>query len=117
MTYKIIKPQVIETSMLDDKDMLRQFVHMYLSQSPYDFEKLETSIYTADFENIRNHAHHIKPTMIYIGAHALHSNFQELEDLARAGNDLPEIQRKFEETKSLFENMLSELRFFLSEIP
>ena len=116
MNYEIIIPDIILTSMMKDKELVRQFVEMYLTQSPDDFRKLEASITEADLENIRNYAHHIKPTMTYIGAELLHQNFQELEDLARVGDNFPEIQRKFDEIKALFEKMLAELRFFLLEM-
>lgn len=116
MTYEIIQPQVIISSMMNDKEMIKQFVDMYLTQSPDDFQKLESSVAASDHANVRNHAHHIKPTMAYIGANSLHQGFQELENLARERSEFSDIQYKFEKIKQDFEKMLDELRLFAQNL-
>lgn len=116
MTYEIINPEIIISSMMDDKNMIKQFVEMYLMQSPADFANLASSIESSDHVHVRDYAHHIKPTMAYIGAQSLQQNFQELEDMARDRSDFSEIEAKFESTKIHFERMLLELRMFLESM-
>jgi HPt (histidine-containing phosphotransfer) domain-containing protein len=116
MKYQFIKPEVIHASMMNDREMTRQFVEMYLIQCPMDFERLESSISQKDQIAIGHASHHIKPTMAYIGANELHLDFQELEDLARKQDDFDLIINKFNHLKQRFEALLSELSAFLREM-
>lgn len=116
MKYQIIKPEVIYSSMMENSDMVRQFVEMYLFQSPLDFERLAETVAQNDIKSIEGAAHHIKPTMEYIGATALRSDFQELEDLARQQRDFTLISEKFDSITIKFNELLVELKRFLEEI-
>lgn len=115
MSYKIINPEIIKKSMMGDSEMVRQFVDMYIKQSPIDFEALEHSVGKNNKQAIRDSAHHIKPTMEYIGATALRVAFQELEDMGREEADIHLISARFREVKYDFECMIEELRLFLME--
>lgn len=116
MSYEIIKPETIYSSMMNNRDMVGQFVEMYLLQSPLDFEKLADSIGQKDIVKIGDAAHHIKPTMEYIGATTLRLDFQELEDIARKHGDLDLITERFVAIKTQFDKLMTELRVFLEEV-
>ncbi|MCI0920208.1 Hpt domain-containing protein [Sphingobacterium rhinopitheci] len=110
--YKIINPTVIHESMMNNDSMVKQFVELYIAQCPLDFEALAQTIKQGDHKAISSAAHHIKPTMEYIGASNLRAHFQELEKLGSKESDIADIIKKFEEIKPKFELMLEELRYF-----
>lgn len=115
MNYKFIDKDIIRKSMMNNNDMVKKFIDMYLAQCPVDFENLSESIKAKDTEAIGSAAHHIKPTMTYIGATELRTNFQELETLGRQNASMEEITQKFEEIRPKFFQMLEELKMFDKE--
>lgn len=114
--YTIIAPEAIQNSMMGNKEMIKQFVQLYLTQSAVDFQNLENSIRSKVKSDIASSAHHIKPTMEYIGAIDLRTAFQQLETLAKQDADLTHIMEKFEMLKPSFEIMLQELKVFLDQL-
>lgn len=112
MNYKIIKPETICKSMMGNPDMIKQFVAIYLKQSPLDFQALEYSLTKDNVKTIGDKAHHIKPTMEYIGATPLRLSFQEIENMSRANVTIDLIREKFEEIKPQFQLMIEELESF-----
>lgn len=112
MAYKIINPESILKSMMGNKEMVKQFVQMYLMQTPLDFENLRKSIELGDHSSIKDAAHHIKPTMEYIGASNLREEFQAIENLAKENSDLSVIKHKFEKMNPDFELLIQELQEF-----
>ncbi|MFZ4863716.1 Hpt domain-containing protein [Sphingobacterium sp. Mn56C] len=112
MEFKLINPQEITAAMMDNNTLIKQFVEMYLFQSPIDFQALQQSIKNENKQSIADHAHHIKPTMAYIGAKTLQNNFQELEDLGKSGAEMTIIRDKFQRVHTDFNCMLKELADF-----
>lgn len=112
MEFKIINPTVISESMMHTDDLIKQFIELYLFQCPIDFKVLTDSIEKEDAKEISAAAHHIKPTMEYIGASDLRIHFQELEKLGSQNASIVEIREKFQEIKPKFELMLEELAQF-----
>lgn len=110
MTYKFINIDTINASMMGDDSMVKQFVQMYLMQMPIDFNNLESAIQSAIHSDIKDKAHHIKPTMQYIGASELQNDFQELETLGKENADLTLILTKFEAVKPKFKELIEELK-------
>lgn len=112
MEYKIIKPTVINASMMNNTEMILQFIEMYLQQCPTDFEKLHSAIDNGNFHTIRDLAHHIKPTMEYIGASDLRILFQKIEDASKEHVDIHLIVEQFNILKKEFELLLQELKHY-----
>jgi len=110
--FEIINPTIIRQSMMNNETMVKQFVDLYLSQCPIDFKALIDSIEQKDVQAISQAAHHIKPTMEYIGASDLRISFQELEKLGQRNAPFTELLSKFEEIKPRFSLMLEELTIF-----
>lgn len=113
MEFKIINPSVIRKSMMDNDEMITQFIELYLFQSPLDFEDLTIAMDNKNPKSIGTAAHHIKPTMEYIGASELRNDFQELEKLGYQEGKIDDIQEKYLDIKIKFELMLKELSLFL----
>ncbi len=115
MAYKIINPETINKSMMGNPKMVKQFIEMYIEQSPIDFQLLTNSLNNNNTTAIRDNAHHIKPTMEYIGATMLREAFQELENMGRDGVEMSIIRSRFREIKSNFDLMIEELKKFILE--
>lgn len=114
MKYKIIKPSIIQSSMMNNDAMIKEFVELYLRQCPIDFQSLTESIKAKDPYAIRSAAHHIKPTMEYIGATELRIDFQELENLGKEGLHFDQIETKYKDISVKFDLMLNELKDFIA---
>lgn len=114
--FNIIYPETIKKSMMNDNDMILQFVELYLIQSPIDFLNLNKSIIMQDLKAISAAAHHIKPTMEYIGAKDLKNKFQKLELLSSTNASFEEILATYQEIEKEFNIMLEELKIFKESI-
>ena len=110
MNYNIINIDTIKNSMMGNDDMVKQFVGMYLSQCPVDFENLEKAVSSQSHQDIKDAAHHIKPTMEYIGASNLRLAFQEIESMGKEKAKIELIAEKFNVLRLQFNDMLEELK-------
>jgi HPt (histidine-containing phosphotransfer) domain-containing protein len=107
--YKHIKPEIIEQSMFNNQDMIKEFINLYRAQTPLDFQKLTTAVNEKNHQEISNAAHHIKPTMEYIGALHLKNHLQKLESLATEIKNIAQIQTEFTVLKMQFDELFTEL--------
>ncbi|MBD1428983.1 MULTISPECIES: Hpt domain-containing protein [Sphingobacterium] len=110
MIFQIINLDIINESMMGNADLIKELVDLYISQSPGDFKALEDALSTGDTVLIRKTAHHIKPTMQYIGAKDLLQDFQVLENMAKEGVPIEEMNAQFQKIKPKFSLMLEELQ-------
>ena len=115
-SYIFIKPDMINANMFGDDQMVKTFIGMYLTHCVTDFSHLSEAIDQQDLIEISSKAHHLKPTMAYIGATELHVQFQELESAARGGGDLAAIVRRFQLLERNFQAMMLELKNFYSTL-
>ncbi|HAE68889.1 MULTISPECIES: Hpt domain-containing protein [Sphingobacterium] len=87
--------ELINQNMFDNQDLIKQFVSMYLIQTPVDFDKLREAVAEGDLQKIGDTAHHIKPTMDYIGAFHLKEKFEELETNSKNEASLDSLRATF----------------------
>ena len=110
MNFKIINLETIDHSMMGNAELIKQLVDLYIVQSPTDFKELEDAVITGEHSHIREKAHHIKPTMQYIGATGLLQDFQNLENKAKDSSPINEIKELFnQKIKPDFLLMMDEL--------
>jgi HPt (histidine-containing phosphotransfer) domain-containing protein len=109
MTYQLIKPEVIKSTMMDNAEMIKQFLELYLLQTPIDFENLALAVSNENKADIAQYAHHIKPTMEYIGASDMRANFQELETLAKSNAPMEKLEDTFTKIEGQFSLLMTEL--------
>ncbi|CAM3731382.1 Hpt domain-containing protein [Sphingobacterium prati] len=100
---------LINQNMFDNSDLIKQFVSMYLIQTPVDLDKLRNAIAEGDHQKITDAAHHIKPTMDYIGAFHLKAKFEELELSAKNTDSLEGLRATFEVLDIEMKELLFEL--------
>lgn len=116
INYTIINTEVIESTMMNNHEMIKQFISLYITQSPIDMQAVENAIADGDPKEISSKAHHIKPTMEYIGATDLRMKFQELENLGKERADLEIIKTLYAQIKSVFDILLIELNAYNEQI-
>ncbi len=115
-SYTFIQPDLIKSNMFGDEQMIKTFIGMYLTHCRSDFDNLIAAVHRRDVPEIGSKAHHMKPTMSYIGARELHVQFQEVESAARNGTDVSIILSLFEHLERNFEVMMRELDHFYSTL-
>lgn len=109
MIYQIIKPEIIQSAMMNNVEMIKQFLELYLLHTPLDFEKLTQAVSKKNKVDIAHYAHHIKPTMEYIGASEMRINFQELETLAKSNATIEKLEDTFTKIEGQFNLLMTEL--------
>ncbi|WP_293939931.1 Hpt domain-containing protein [Sphingobacterium sp. UBA5996] len=87
--------ELISLNMFDNQELIKQFVSMYLIQTPVDLDKLRQALAEGNLQKIGDAAHHIKPTMDYIGAFHLKEKFEELENHAKNKDSLEILRATF----------------------
>lgn len=116
MNYKIINPDFILSNMMNNVDVVKQMIGMFLGQGMEDFRGLKQAIGKEDYTEIKSKAHHIKPTMEYIGASNIRLQFQELESQAAANAAFADIQQIFTKLEQDFNLAMEELEAYASTL-
>ncbi len=116
MEYTLINKQAIEENMFSDKGMIKQFIDLYISQIPIDFQSLFAAIDRQALNDIGNAAHHIKPTMVYIGALTIKDKLQQIESLARVSADITAIAELYADLKTTYELLIQELKAYYATL-
>ncbi|MDM1294409.1 Hpt domain-containing protein [Sphingobacterium sp. N143] len=100
---------LIRQNMFDNSELIKQFVSMYLIQTPVDLDNLRSALIQGDLQKIADAAHHIKPTMDYIGAFHLKDKFEELETNAKNQESLEGLRATFDVLDVEMKELLFEL--------
>jgi len=101
--------ELISQNMFDNPELIKQFVSMYLIQTPVDLDKLRHALVEGDLQMIGDAAHHIKPTMDYIGAFYLKEKFEELETNAKNKESIEGLRATFDIIDIEMKELLFEL--------
>lgn len=114
--FKIINPDVLKSSMMNNMEMVKQLIALFLTQGKVDFQTLENAVNEKNYLEIASKAHHIKPTMEYIGASNLRIQFQDLEQKARTKASIKEIEEAFAVLKRDFNTAMLELETYSTSL-
>lgn len=79
---------VIELSFLrsiseNNEQFFREFIQMFLTNTPKTIEEIETAIHAKNWEKIRMAAHKIKPSFNYVGLKEQNLQAAKIEELAK----------------------------------
>lgn len=117
MNLEEANSQFLEDITHGDPTMMQELISLFLKQTPGDLQMLERHIMTADWELAAKQAHHIKPTLTYMGAIGLHQAFSELEISIRHGVNISHLQTiEFPAIKVRFEQLYQELSMLLDSL-
>ncbi len=114
--FKIINPAAISANLMDNKIIIKKILTLYQTQTPIDFEDLRNAILAQDHAEIASRAHHIKPTLGYIGASSLHTLFQELEYAGKNKVSMQDILVKFARVEKEYNTLMEEINLYVSTI-
>lgn len=96
--------------------IIREILELFIKQTPEDVKLLAAYIEQAHWEKVYQQAHHIKPTMSYVGAEAIRAEIQEIEDWAKNRNKLDKLPEKFHALQSRLDTLYRELNGYLESI-
>lgn len=96
--------------------LIREILELFVKQTPPDMELLSTYIRQEDWERAYKQAHHIKPTLAYVGANQLRQELQEIEDSAKNRQHLDSLATKFATMLPRLEALYGELNAYLKTI-
>lgn len=116
MKYHYIDTAIIRKNMLEDEDMIRQFVDMFLEIGQNDFEILRRYVEEQKIDDIGTQAHHIKPTLHYLGAYEGSLLLENLEHLAKQTTAFDDILAAFRHIEKHFGEILIELKHYRSTL-
>ncbi|PRD55772.1 Hpt domain-containing protein [Sphingobacterium gobiense] len=109
MRYKLISPSLIQENLMNDEALIKQFLDLYQEQIPIDLQALKEAVTSALPVEIANKAHHIKPTMEYIGAQTLREKLQQLENAGKSGAENSYIHVLFSDIDKEISTLLQEI--------
>ena len=96
--------------------LIKEILQLFIQQTPPDIESLVTYIQQEDWEKAYKQAHHIKPTLAYVGANDMRGELQEIETLAKNQEQLDLIQPKLNALLPKLEILYGELKAYLQTI-
>lgn len=99
-----------------EPSIMREMVQLFVTQTPGHLEQLAVFIENRDWENIRSMAHHIKPTLSYMGAEDMRIVLQKIEKMAEAKRDHDQIVADFIPLRQRFEVLFAELADYLTTL-
>ena len=114
--YQTINPATIAENMMQNAGLIRQFLTLYLQQIPEDFQQLKEALVTQNHAEIASKAHHIKPTMEYIGATVLRQKFQEIESAAKNQLAITLIHQQISDAEQECNLLLEEIKQHMSTL-
>lgn len=108
-SYQVINPSTIQANLSGDRAMISEFLDLYIEQVPVDLRELKEAVISGVHSEIARMAHHLKPTMSYVGAQALHEQLQQLEKAGKGGADISSIHLLFQDIEREITAMLQEI--------
>lgn len=98
-----------------DATLIKEMIGLFLSQTPGYLERLAEHIDAGDWSNAQSMAHHIKPTLAYMGAEDMRQALIHIEQLAKADPvQVESLKSKFSTLKGRFAVLFRELEGHLS---
>ena len=96
--------------------LIREILELFIKQTPPDVERLAAYIKQEDWENTYKQAHHIKPTLAYVGANQMRQELQEIEDDAKHRQNAETIAAKLATMLPRLDVLYGELNAYLKTI-
>lgn len=96
--------------------LIREIIELFIKQTPADMELLSTHIDQEEWEKAFKQAHHIKPTLAYVGANQLRQELQKIEDAAKHQQHLDTIAAKYAAMLPRLDVLYGELNAYLKTI-
>ena len=99
--------------LLDIADGSNEFIvetiELFLKQTPELMDEIEGALLAKDLKLAAASAHKLKPNLGFFGMDNAQTLMQQIEGLAKAGNDVPEILARFSELTAIVKPTLLKL--------
>ncbi len=96
--------------------LIREILELFIKQTPPDVELLSAYIKQEDWENAYKQAHHIKPTLAYVGANHMRTELQQIEDDAKHRRNIDTIAAKLDTMLPRLDILYGELNAYLKTL-
>jgi len=93
----------------NNDDFFRQFIQLFLANTPISLESIQEGIIEKNWEKIRQSAHKIKPSFNYVGLKELSSISGQIEEWAKNKENMTKISEQFHHLKASCESVFIEL--------
>jgi HPt (histidine-containing phosphotransfer) domain-containing protein len=84
----------------DDSKKMRRYIHLYLDVAPKTFEDMEINLKNKDWEQLRIHAHSLKPQADFMGIKHLKEALINIEESVK-NNHLEGIEEMYQTARQL----------------
>ncbi|GGC33986.1 hypothetical protein GCM10011386_27600 [Parapedobacter defluvii] len=96
--------------------LIKEILQLFIKQTPPDIALLASYLEQGDWEKAYKQAHHIKPTLAYVGANGIRAELQEIETLAKNRQDLNQLPAKLNTITPKLEILYEELSAYLQTL-
>lgn len=117
MEYQEANLEYLEDFSSGNYDIVKEIITLFLEQTPNDLNTLDQELSNRNWVAAKTMAHHIKPTLFYVGAEDLRNQLQFIESHILDYNQQPQIVALFQTVKSRFEILFVELKDYMDQLP
>jgi len=116
MSFKYANMDYLQDLAGGNTQLIKEIIQLFVQQTPPDMALLVSHIDQEDWEQAYKQAHHIKPTLAYVGANGMRSELQEIETLAKNQQELNSIPARLEALNQKLEILYEELKAYLQTL-
>lgn len=98
-----------------DTKKMQRYIKLYLEVAPQTFEQMQQNLDDNNWEQLRIHAHSLKPQTDFVGVSELKETLVKIEDAVKDGN-YSVIKELYEQSKLLHQESMIELELHLNNI-
>ena len=95
-----------------NSSIIVEIIDLFLNQTPGDFDTLVQHVQDTNWEGAYRMAHHIKPTLAYVGANTMRDELNSIERLTKEGTALDTILPRLEGVRTRLAILYSELKAY-----
>lgn len=117
MAYQEANLEYLEDFSSGNYEIVKEIISLFLTQTPQDLKSLEDYLNSQNWDSAKSMAHHIKPTLFYVGAEDLRNQLQFIESHILDENERFDIVNSFPIIKNRFEVLFRELKDYMSQLP
>lgn len=98
----------------DDPIKMKRYISLYLDVAPKTFEEMQRNIKAGDWDQLRIHAHSLKPQADFMGINSLKEALFKIEEAVN-NNNLDGMTELFSETREIASRSEGLLREMLEQ--
>ena len=98
-----------------DTNKMKRYIKLYLDVAPQTFVQMQQNLDSSDWEQLRIHAHSLKPQTDFVGVSELKGLLIEIEDAFKDGN-FSVLKELFKQANQLHGQSTIQLVAYLSKM-